>query len=92
MKKENGGLNYASAYQELCKTLEALEQGDIGVDELSAKVKRAAELIEFCQKRLKETELEVQRVVDSFQKQLETAEGDEEEEDDAEEDGEPKLF
>ena len=62
--------NYAESYGELKDLLEELEQGEIDVDELSAKVKRAAELIEFCQKRLKETEVEVKRVVEKFEKQM----------------------
>ncbi|MGQ0644681.1 MAG: exodeoxyribonuclease VII small subunit [Elusimicrobiota bacterium] len=85
MKKNNGGPTYAAAYEELQKILEALEQGEVDVDDLSAKVKRAAELIEFCQKRLKETELEVKRVVDQFQKAK--IADDDEDEDDAEEEG-----
>jgi exodeoxyribonuclease VII small subunit len=49
MTKKTEG--YAAAYDELQKILEAMDQGEIDVDELSEKVKRAAELIEFCQKR-----------------------------------------
>lgn len=68
MKKAGSNANYSEAYEELRQTLDALEQGEVDIDELSAKVKRAAELIQFCQQRLKETELEVKRVVDIFQK------------------------
>jgi exodeoxyribonuclease VII small subunit len=38
---------YAQAYAEVQKILEGLDQGDIDVDDLSEKVKRAAELIDF---------------------------------------------
>ncbi len=69
MMKKN--VSYASSYEELQKILSELEQGDIDVDILSAKVKRAGELIEFCQKRLTETETEVKKVVEKFEKQLE---------------------
>jgi exodeoxyribonuclease VII small subunit len=65
MTKKSEG--YASAYEELQKILEALDQGDVDVDELSEKVKRAADLIEFCQKRLKDTELQVKRVMDKLE-------------------------
>jgi exodeoxyribonuclease VII small subunit len=80
MKKAGPTINYSEAYEELRETLDALEQGEVDIDELSAKVKRAAELIEFCQKRLKETELEVKRVVDSFQKTAKRKDGDDGEE------------
>lgn len=83
--KSETTLSYAAAYEELQQILAGLEQGEIDVDELSAKVKRAAELIEFCQKRLKETEVEVKRVVEKFEKQIDSA-GDEE----SDEDGDAK--
>jgi exodeoxyribonuclease VII small subunit len=66
MTKKSEG--YATAYEELQKILEALDQGEVDVDELSEKVKRAAELIEFCQKRLKDTELQVKRVMEKLEK------------------------
>jgi exodeoxyribonuclease VII small subunit len=59
---------YAQAYAEVQKILEGLDQGEIDVDDLSEKVKRAAELIDFCQKRLRETELQVKRVVEKLEK------------------------
>jgi exodeoxyribonuclease VII small subunit len=95
MKKSNNALSYSAAYEELRNTLEALEQGDVDIDELSAKVKRAAELIEFCQKRLKETEMEVKRVVESFQKQAVDKDEDEDDAEESEEDNDekaPSLF
>ncbi len=73
MTKKTEG--YTQAYDELQKILEAMDQGEVDVDELSEKVKRAAELIEFCQKRLRDTELQVKRVM---QKLEETVKEDEE--------------
>ncbi|GEM_PF-74323 len=67
-KTTDKATNYSSSYEELQQILQALEQGEIDVDELSVKVKRAAELIEFCQSRLKETEVEVKKVIDRFEK------------------------
>lgn len=65
MTKKSEG--YAAAYDELQQILAALDQGDIDVDDLSEKVKRAADLIEFCQKRLKDTELQVKRVMQKLE-------------------------
>ncbi len=83
MKKAGPTVNYSEAYEELRLTLDALEQGEVDIDELSTKVKRAAELIQFCQQRLKETELEVKRVVDSFQKTAKRKSSEDESEEEA---------
>jgi exodeoxyribonuclease VII small subunit len=72
---------YAAAYEELKQILDSLEHGEIDVDELSEKVKRAAELIESCQKRLRDAEVEVKRVVEKFEKTLKETASLEEEED-----------
>ncbi|MBL8023960.1 MAG: exodeoxyribonuclease VII small subunit [Elusimicrobia bacterium] len=69
MTKKTEG--YAAAYDELQKILEAMDQGEIDVDELSEKVKRAAELIEFCQKRLRDTDLQVKRVMQKLEESTE---------------------
>ena len=59
-KKEK---SYEAAYEELQDIVNRIEEGDIGVDELSAKVKRAAELIAFCKNKLKSVEEDVDQVV-----------------------------
>ena len=43
-----------------------METGDISIDELSIKVKRAAELIQICKRKLKSTELDVQKILDEL--------------------------
>ncbi len=67
MKKTDKSPGYGESYEELQKILAALEHGEIDVDDLSEKVQRAAELIEFCQSRLKSAEVEIKRVVEKFQ-------------------------
>ncbi len=74
MTKKTEG--YQASYDELQKILQALEQGDIDVDDLSEKVKRAGELIEFCQKRLRETEVQVKKVMEKFEKSIGDENGD----------------
>lgn len=59
--------SYTASFEEIQKILAALEQGDVDVDVLSENVKRAAELIEFCRKRLRETELQVKKVMEKFE-------------------------
>lgn len=48
---------------ELSAIAEAMENETISVDDLSEKVKRAQELIAYCQARLKSTEEDVRKVL-----------------------------
>ncbi len=47
---------YQQSLTELQQIVSDLENEVIGVDELSEKVKRASELIQFCQQKLRSTE------------------------------------
>jgi exodeoxyribonuclease VII small subunit len=60
---EKETLNYETAYEELRLITQSIENETISVDELSTKVKRAAVLIQFCQDRLRSTELEVNKII-----------------------------
>ena len=60
MKKKH---SYAEAFSELQKIVRELEDGEIGVDDLSEKVKRAAELIRICKDKLQHTEEDVQQIL-----------------------------
>jgi len=57
-------LNYKSAMEELQTIVAQLEANAIGIDELSEKVKRAAELVQFCQQKLRTTEKEMDNLFD----------------------------
>ena len=59
-------LNYALAFEELQTIVGEMETGDISIDELSIKVKRAAELIQICKRKLKSTEVDVQKILDEL--------------------------
>ncbi|MEM6321429.1 MAG: exodeoxyribonuclease VII small subunit [Bacteroidota bacterium] len=52
-------LNYQSALEELQTIVAQLEANAIGIDALSEKVKRAAELVQFCQEKLRTTEKKI---------------------------------
>lgn len=56
-------LTYELAYAELATIAEEIENETISVDELAAKVKRASELIQFCQTKLRATEGEVAAII-----------------------------
>jgi exodeoxyribonuclease VII small subunit len=65
-------ITYTEAIEELETIVSEIENASIGVDELSEKVKRAAELIKFCRSKLTATEKEVGSIL----KNLETETSD----------------
>jgi len=56
-------LTYEAAYEELARIAGEIENESVSVDVLAQKVKRASELISFCQSRLKSTEAEVNKII-----------------------------
>ena len=54
---------YTEAFEELQRIVEEIEEGAISVDELSARVKKAAELIKICKDKLTTTEEDVNEVM-----------------------------
>jgi exodeoxyribonuclease VII small subunit len=56
-------MNYTEAFEELQQLVSEMENGQINVDELAIKVKRAAELIKICKLKLHETESDVQKIL-----------------------------
>ncbi len=59
----NSELNYTAAFKELQQIVSDMEDGEITVDELSVKVKRAAELIKICKEKLSSTEEDVSQIL-----------------------------
>jgi exodeoxyribonuclease VII small subunit len=53
-------LSYEKALAELQQIVAQLQEGQMNVDELAAKVKRAAELIAHCRHKLRQTEEELE--------------------------------
>jgi exodeoxyribonuclease VII small subunit len=56
-------LTYETAYDELVQIAREIEEESVSVDILAQKVKRASELITFCQGKLKSTEAEVNKII-----------------------------
>lgn len=56
-------INYTQAFEELQTIVSEIEQGEISVDELSEKVKRAALLIKICKSKLATTEADVNQIL-----------------------------
>lgn len=59
--------NYSEAFAELQQIVSDLEEGEINVDELAEKVKRAAELIRICKEKLTATEGDVGKILASLE-------------------------
>ncbi|HHH54216.1 MAG TPA: exodeoxyribonuclease VII small subunit [Bacteroidetes bacterium] len=49
-------LTYKKAFTELQKIVDSLENGELEIDELSKKIKRASELVKFCKEKLRDIE------------------------------------
>jgi exodeoxyribonuclease VII small subunit len=56
-------ITYTAAFEELKTIVQEIESGDISVDDLSLKVKRATELIKICKSKLTQTEENVQKIL-----------------------------
>ncbi|HEY0176353.1 MAG TPA: exodeoxyribonuclease VII small subunit [Pedobacter sp.] len=62
-------LNYEEAYEELSRIAADIETESVSVDVLAEKVKRASELIAFCQTKLRSTETEVNKIIKQMENQ-----------------------
>jgi exodeoxyribonuclease VII small subunit len=58
-KKE---FSFNNAVMEIENILHNIESGDLDIDKLSVEVKRAADLIKECQKKLRSTEEEINSI------------------------------
>jgi exodeoxyribonuclease VII small subunit len=59
-------ITYGEAYAELESILQQIEGSDLDVDNLAARVKRAAELIKICKGKLRDTEAEIENVIEEM--------------------------
>lgn len=61
--------SYGDALNELEKIVDELERGEVTVDVLTARVKRAMELIQACKTVLRETGKEVEELLKNMDEQ-----------------------
>lgn len=54
---------YTEAFEELQALVADIEEGQISIDDLSEKVKRATILISICKKKLSDTEEDVEKIL-----------------------------
>ncbi|PPL01973.1 exodeoxyribonuclease VII small subunit [Parapedobacter indicus] len=67
---------YTDAFEELQTIVSEIEHGDISIDELSEKVKRATLLIGVCKAKLTATEGEVNNILANLDKEADRPEGE----------------
>lgn len=63
---DDNNITYTQAKQELEEIVSAIESGELDVDALTEKVKRASELIAFCKGKLTTTDEELQKILDEI--------------------------
>lgn len=59
---------YSEAFEELQQIVSEIESGEISVDQLSEKVKRATLLIRICKQKLTTTEEDVNRLLNDLER------------------------
>lgn len=59
-------LNYTEAYNELQQIVEDIENAEVNIDELEAKIKRASELLNICKDKLYKTEQNVMQSLEEI--------------------------
>ena len=63
---EKKKLTYKDSVAEIEEILEKLENEELDVDELAAKVKRVSQLLKFCKDKLSGTEKEIQNIIEDL--------------------------
>ncbi len=61
-------MTYEQAFDELKNIAAEIEDETVSVDVLAEKVKRASELITFCQNKLRSTESEVNKIIKQMER------------------------
>lgn len=61
-------MTYEQAFEELRSIASEIEDETVSVDVLAEKVKRASELITFCQTKLRSTEVEVNKIIKQMER------------------------
>jgi exodeoxyribonuclease VII small subunit len=67
-------LTYSSAIKALEEIVKDIESGEIDIDVLTEKVKKASELIKFCKDKLRDTQKEVEKTLSGMEADSEAEE------------------
>lgn len=63
MNKSETSSTYSDAFQELQQIVAEIENGEVSIDDLSQKVKRATALIRICKQKLTTTEEDINEIL-----------------------------
>lgn len=66
---EKKKITYKDAIEEIEEIVALMENEELDVDDLTVKVKRAAQLLKFCKEKLYETENEVDKIMKDMEKE-----------------------
>lgn len=79
-------LSYGEASSRLEEILQNIEEGQVDIDELSALVKEAADLVALCRQKIHAAEVQVKTITEQIEREAPTtADEDEEEEEESDE-------
>ncbi|MDR1698304.1 MAG: exodeoxyribonuclease VII small subunit [Prevotellaceae bacterium] len=59
-------LAYSEAINEIETILAQIENDELEMDDLIEKVKRSSELLQFCKNKLTQTDVEIQKILESI--------------------------
>jgi len=68
-------MTYALAITQLEEIVKEIESGEIDVDVLTERVRKASELIKFCKDRLRSTQKEVEKTLTDIEEDRKTEDG-----------------
>ncbi|AUX19653.1 hypothetical protein SOCEGT47_001050 [Sorangium cellulosum] len=81
--------SYGEASSRLEEILQAIEEGQVDIDALSALVKEAADLVTLCRQKIHAAEVQVKTITEQLEREApDTTEGDGDEDEDEDEDEE----
>jgi exodeoxyribonuclease VII small subunit len=62
-------ISYQDAVREIEEIIRKIESGELNVDELTDKVKRASVLLEICRKKLKIADEEISKIIEGMKEE-----------------------
>ncbi|WP_437662467.1 exodeoxyribonuclease VII small subunit [Sorangium sp. So ce1182] len=77
--------SYGEASSRLEEILQAIEEGQVDIDELSALVKEAADLVTLCRQKIHAAEVQVKTITEQLEREAPVTTDEDDEDDDEEE-------
>ena len=62
----NKKMSYRQASEQLEEIVAQIENGELGIDELSKKVEEAAELVKMCKDKLRRTDADIEKIMEEI--------------------------